>query len=207
MKTALQLYQKYYVDREYEGLDLFQLLRDQYGVQSALYPGSFVHVTPSFVFPVTAYVDSDRQAKRAFGDPELLQLIRQRQEYDQDPQVVFYAADYTTPFGAQDESFDLLVSQYAGLISRSCKRYLRIGGLLLANNSHGDAGIAALDPDYRLAAVTDRCRGRYRVSESNLDAYFIPKKQGQNTSEIIEQLGRGIAYTKTATSYLFRRVR
>ena len=195
------------MDRDYEGLDLFQLLRDRYGVQSALYPGSFVHVTPSFVFPVTVYVDSDRRAKRAFGDPGLLKLIRQRHEYDQDPQVVFYAADYATPFGAQDESFDLLISQYAGLICRPCKRYLRIGGLLLVNNSHGDAGIAALDPDYHLAAVVHRRRGRYRVSEKDLDAYLVPKKQGEAAPEIIEQLGRGIAYTKTATSYLFRRVR
>ena len=206
MKTALQLYQEFYVDRDYEGLDLFRLLRDRYGVQSALYPGSFLHLTPSFVCPVTAYVDSDWQAKRAFGDPELLKLIAARKEYDLEAEVAFYGSDYTTDFGAQDEAFDLLISQYAGLVSRHCKRYLRIGGLLLANNSHGDAGIAALDPDYQLAAVVHRRQGRYRVSEKNLDAYFVPKKQIEVTPETIEQLGRGIAYTKTATSYLFRRV-
>ena len=35
---------------------------------TVLYPGSFVDIAPSFVFPNVVYVDLDKRAKRFFGD-------------------------------------------------------------------------------------------------------------------------------------------
>lgn len=46
--------------------------------------------------------------------------------------------------------FDLLISQYAGFISDTCINYLKVNGYLLVNNSHADAGLAAIDKDYKL---------------------------------------------------------
>jgi len=203
----IELYKEYFVDKDFERLDLFQLLAEQYNIQSALYPGSFVHVTPSFVFPVTVYVDTDKRAKKFFELPDLMDFIAKRKFYPQSPEVTFHAADYRTAIGEHDESFDLLISQYAGFVSRHCKRYLRIKGLLLANNSHGDVSMASIDDDYVFKAVIIRRSGQHRISDQKLDTYLIPKKPIKITKEYLEQIQKGIGYKKTASSYLFQRVK
>lgn len=44
--TPVEVYQEHFVEKGFERLDLFLLLRDRYGIRSAIYPGSFVHITP-----------------------------------------------------------------------------------------------------------------------------------------------------------------
>ena len=50
-----QTYKKYYVDREYEQVDLFRLLKEKWEINRAVYPGSFVHISPSFIFSDVVY--------------------------------------------------------------------------------------------------------------------------------------------------------
>jgi hypothetical protein len=204
-KNPLELYQEHFVAKDFERLELFQRLREKYSIVSAIYLGSFVHVTPSFVYPVTTYVEMDKRARKFFEDPELDAFIKARKIYAEDPQITFYAQDYQQAIAGEDEQYDLLISQYAGFVSRYGKRYLKIGGLLLANNSHGDASMAALDDDFVCVGVVLKQGSSYRVSEQNLSAYFIPKKPIDVTVAYLEQLQKGIGYTKTASSYLFRR--
>ena len=202
-----ELYRKYFTDRQFERLDLFQIISGKFDVQRVLYPGSFVHVTPSFVFPHVVYVDSDKQAKKFFNDPAVQRFINEQKGYPQEAQVTFHAADYRKGFDEQEEGFDLLISQYAGFVGQDCKHYLKRGGLLLANNSHGDAGVAALDEDYELIAVFLLRDGKYQISEVNLDAYFIPKAKISVTKKYLLELQKGIGYQKSASAYLFRKVK
>lgn len=199
------LYQEQFVERQFERLDLFQQLAEAYGVTSALYPGSFVHVTPSFVFPYTTYVDTDRRTRQFFDDPRSRTLIAARRQYAQPADVTFLAADYRQPLPLPQHSFDLLISQYAGFVSHYCRPYLKVGGLLLANNSHGDAGLAAINEEFVLTAVVQRRRGVHRLSTKNLDAYFVPNRDTPVTKEFLLGQTRGIGYTQTAVAYLFRR--
>ena len=206
-QTAVALYQHHFVDKQFERLDLFQILARQYGIERVLYPGSFVHVTPSFVFPDVVYVDSDRRAKRFFDSQEVLDFVARRKDYPQPAKVTFYGVDYRQDFPEPEASFDLLLSQYAGFVGQACKRYLKRGGWLLANNSHGDAGVAALDEEYMLVAAVSLRQGQHRLSDKNLEAYFVPKSSKINvTREYLWELGRGIGYTKTASAYLFQRI-
>ena len=76
----------------------------------------------------------------------------------------FIGADYTDPLGLDDGGFDLLISMYAGFISEHCTRYLRVGGTLLVNPSHGDAAMASIDPRYRLTGVVTSRSGGYSVT-------------------------------------------
>ena len=202
----LDLYQQHCIDKGDERLGLFRLLAERYPIRSALYAGSFTHVTPAFVFPTTCFVDMDKRAVRFFGDPAVLEFIKQRKSYDDEPVLRFHHGDYSTGFEEEDEAFDLLISQYAGFVSQGCKRYLKRGGYLLANNSHGDAGMAFLDPDYQLVAVINRRGDKFSFSEKDLDAYFIPKKESKITREYLERIGRGLGYTKSAFSYVFNRI-
>lgn len=54
--NPLQLYKEHFVDKQFERLQLFLLLNALYTIKSVLYPGSFVHMTPSFVFPKTVLI-------------------------------------------------------------------------------------------------------------------------------------------------------
>ncbi|MBI9050864.1 MAG: hypothetical protein JEZ00_15695 [Anaerolineaceae bacterium] len=205
-KTALDLYHKYFRDRQFERLDMFQMINDRFNIQRVLYPGSFVHITPSFIFSDVVYVDNDKQANLFFSKPEVYPFIAQNKVYTQEAHVKFHFSDYRNGFDEVEDHFDLLISQYAGFVGQFCKQYLKNGGLLLANNSHGDAGIAAIDDDYQLIAVFHLRKGKYSISISNLDAYFEPKSSSQITKEYLTKLQKGIGYKKTASVYLFQKI-
>lgn len=210
MKTpnneAINAYKKYYIDRDYEQIDLFRLLKDEYGISNAIYPGSYIHVSPSFIYPFVVYIDSDKNAIQLFKRKSLIELVRERKEYPEDPEICFHGIDYKELIYEYESQFDLLISQYAGFISGVCKPYLRIGGYLLVNNSHGDAGMASIDHDYELVATLHRREGKYRLSTTSLEDYFIPKKPIMVTRELLQQEKKGVGYTKSATLYLFQKV-
>ena len=173
-----------------------------------LYPGSFVDVAPSFVYQSVTYVDSIRPAEQFFADVDGVQeIIAEHQLDGGERDVTFLAEDYRNDLDLGEQSFDLLVSLYAGFISEHCTRYLRVGGRLLVNSSHGDAAMASIDPRYRLAAVVTSSNGAYRTSSKDLDSYLIPKKPPAPTAELLHELGRGVAYTTSPFAYLFERVR
>ncbi len=159
------------------------------------------------MFPIVTYVDSDKKARKFFSHPELNGFVDKYKLYPQDSTITFYAEDYREFNAEPEQSYDLLISQYAGFISQHCKRYLKIGGILLVNNSHGDASMAYIDDDYELQAVAIHRNDRYRISDQNLDSYFVSKKPIELTKAYLEQTQKGIGYTKTASSYLFKRVR
>jgi len=203
---SLKAYKKYYLDRDYEQVDLWRLLRDKFGIVKVIYPGSFVQISPSFIFPHVVYVDSDKQAIKFFNSNSLIALVNARKEYPDDPKIVFHGIDYRNLIDGYHAKFDMLISQYAGFISDVCKPYLRTGGYLLVNNSHGDAGMASLDRDYQLIAAAHRSRGKYRLSTATLEDYFIPKKGIVVTKALLLESGKGVGYTKTAPLYLFQKI-
>lgn len=187
---------------------LFSAVAEHLDATRVLYPGSYVDVAPSFVWPSVTYVDLDKRAARFFDDEAgVAEIIAAHNPPSAPPEFAFIAADYVADLGLPDESFDLLVSLYAGFISEQCTRYLRVGGTLLVNPSHGDAAMASLDPRYQLSAVVTNRAGKYRVRTSALDDYLIPKKPTVVTADLLHDLGRGIAYTKPGFAYLFERVR
>lgn len=172
-----------------------------------LYPGCFVDIAPSILFPAVIYVDIDRRAVKFFADEEgVREILRSHEGAMPEPEFRFIHADYTTDVGLTDETFDLLVSLYAGFVSEACGRYLRVGGTLLANPSHGDVAMASIDPRFELAGVVHSSKGDYRVSAANLDTYLIPRTPQDITVEGLHRSGRAISYTKPAFAYLFRRV-
>lgn len=205
--SVLNLYKKYFFDRQFERLDLFQILTQKFNIKRVLYPGSFVHITPSFIFPEVVYVDNDKQAKQFFGKSEIYDYITQRKEYHQSAHIQFHFTDYRNGFDEKPSSFDLLISQYAGFVGQYCKQYLKKDGLLLANNSHGDAGVAAIDDDYQLIAVFLLRNQKYKMYESKLDEYFVPKSSANINKENLVKLQKGLGYKKVANMYLFRKIR
>ncbi|MBN2280343.1 MAG: hypothetical protein JXQ65_07175 [Candidatus Marinimicrobia bacterium] len=207
MIQAPLLYQKYYIDRDYEQIDLFQMLSNQFDIKSAIYPGSFIHISPSSIFPVTCYIDADKNAKQFFATEKYLEYIRQRKQYEEEPVIRFYGENYTQLIQELIGKFDLMISQYAGYISGPCFDYLKPKGLLLVNNSHADAGLTILDNRYKLIAAIHKSNRKYSISYSSLDQYFIPKNKIANIKDHLIKTGKGIGYTKTAPLYLFEKIK
>ncbi len=202
----LALYKKYHSDRDNERIGLFTALKDNYEIKNVLYPGSFVHFTPVLVFPRLVCVDSYKQAIGFFKQKEVLEYVEKHKQYKEESELIFHHCDYYNDFGEQENSFDLLMSQYAGFISQACKKHLKKGALLVANNSHGDASMAFLDPDFEFVAVYNRKSDeQYTISEKNLDSYFIPKFQVKVTKESLEKSQKGVGYTKSPAGYIFRK--
>lgn len=187
-------------------MDLFRLLKLSYGPMKVIYPGSYIHISPSFIFSNVVYIDSDKKAKKFFGSGDLIPLVHARKEYPEDPKISFLGISYENPVVELHSQFDLLISLYAGFISTACKDYLRIGGYLLVNNSHGDAGLASIDEDYKLISTVHKARGRYRLSHTSLEEYFIAKKDIMVTKELLFKTNKGVGYTKTAPNYVFQRI-
>ena len=188
-------------------LRLFASVSRAFDVANALYPGSYVDIAASFAFASVTYVDSDARAARFFSDSTGVdEIISQHGPVAGERSWEFIGADYTSDLGLPDASFDLLISLYAGFVSEPCTRYLRPGGWLLVNPSHGDAAIAGIDPRYRLVGVVQSRSGNYSVSDRNLDSHLIPKRNVEVTADLIHESGRGIGYTKSPFAYLFQLV-
>ena len=186
-------------------LRLFTTVADLAGGRCVLYPGSFVDVAPSFVYASVTYVDSDRRAARFFGDASgVNEIIRKNRHDPAKADWRFIAADYRTQLDIPERSVDLLVSLCAGFVSEHCSRYLRPGGYLLVNPSHGDAAMASIDPRYSLVAVVGSRSGRYTITERDLESYLVPKRPTDVTAELLHGTRRGIAYTKSPFGYLFQ---
>lgn len=116
------LYKKYYIDRQFERIEVFTALKEKYKIESILYPGSFVHIAPSFIFLKTVYVDNNNGAKSFFKDLEFVQdIVDSRKIYAQDSDIQFFGQSYNNPLPLEKDSFDLLISHYARIISQACK--------------------------------------------------------------------------------------
>jgi hypothetical protein len=187
---------------------LFGAVAEVVEATSVLYQGSFVDISPSVVFPSVTYVDTDARAARFFADEAAVrEIVVRHDDAPAEPDIRFIRGDYTGGLGLRDGAFDLLVSLFAGFVSEHCARYLRVGGVLLVNPSHGHVAMASIDERLRLTGVVLARSGGYRVRSEGLEEYLVPKSPVPLTPELLRRRGRGIAYTRSAFAYLFTRQR
>jgi hypothetical protein len=200
---SLKNYEEY-ITKIGDRYNLFKLLKDKFDIKTIVYPGSYIDITPSFFFPSAYYIDTDKKAKKFFeNENSILNYLKKNKIYKEDIKIKYYPKDYRLNFQDTITSSDLLISLYAGFISKYCKNLLKKNGLLLANNSHGDASMAKLDNDFEFYGVINYRNKKYYLSNDELDEYFIPKKDIIVTKELLEKTNRGIGYKKPANYYLF----
>jgi hypothetical protein len=192
-------------------LPAFQLVNDRFSPRKVLYPGSWVHLTPSLVFPYVVYVDSSN-IERAFHDPDLVRYIEKHSTHHGKPEIIFHHADYKSSFGEEKTSFDLLISLSSGLISQSCGSYLKEGGVFFTNDEHYDASLAYTNPGFKLIGVFNTAKN-YIESEEIIQSYFITTKGEPISPEMVkENIQRPPSKAryrlkKKALFYTFRRLR
>lgn len=201
-----ELYSRYFVQKDDERIALFQKIREVYSSKRGLYPGSFVHITPSFFIEEMVYVDSDRRMTKFFQDSKVIEYIEIRKHYASPVSVSSFQRDFTKTLPIDENSFDVLISLYSGFISQHCKKYLKKNGILIANNSHGDASIAFTDKDYELVSIVKRNGNNFRFISEKLEAYFV-KKDGTPIDTLkVQKRMVGEAFTKTGYAYVFIKI-
>ncbi|MEJ6528895.1 MULTISPECIES: hypothetical protein [unclassified Exiguobacterium] len=180
---------------------VYKTIARTFDVKRALYPGSHVDIAPSFVIPHVIYVDSFKGTIRFFKHLETVQeLMDKRKEYDEPCTIEFFGQDYTQPLDI--EPVDLIISQYAGLVGQATKHYLKPGGILLCNDSHGDATLARFDEGFELIAVMGRAN---ELVQAGLNEYFqLPKGKVVDIAEVKKTM-KGPRYTKQAENYVFQK--
>lgn len=193
---------KEYVAKTGNRLDLYRLIASTYNIKSAIYPGSHIDIDPSLVIQKVIYVDNFKGAVKFFKNREIIQeFLDKSKEYSQSCQFDFIASDYTKPL--EIEMFDLIISQYAGFVGQATKKYLKVGGILLCNDSHGDATLSKFDKDFELIGVIV---GSNKLKTTNLDEYFkLPKEKTVNL-DIVKSKMKGLKYLKSEDNYIFRKL-
>ena len=168
----------------YKGIDdplrnTLLVLKNNFQITRVLYPGSWIHLTPSLVFPFVVYVDSMTNTKQMLEDFELLAYIG-KHSLVFNPSIKTYEKDYRCEIDETKESFDLLISLNSGFVSQYCSLYLKKNGLLLANNTHYDAIKAFTDKKLQVIGVFSNFSD---LKQKNLEDYFKTRNNQIITSE------------------------
>ena len=193
-------------------LRYLQLVKENFGCRRVLYPGSYLDITPSLVFPDVCYVDSLKGIARHLADPELLDYINEHKSYPEDSVISCYEADYETFGGEPVGSFDLLISLNAGFISQRCCYFLKQRGLLLVNNGHYDANRAYVDLTYEFVAALEGGALSWESLPRNPFSYFSTRLGEELTLAMVERDAKRppskarFRPSKQSDAYLFRRV-
>lgn len=203
----LNLYEENFLKKNRSMIELFRIIKKRYNPKKVIYPGCYIHITPSLVFSEVIYVDSFKKIGNFFEDYKVKNYVKSKKEYGEEPKYKFYLQDYFEDLHEKEKSFDLVISQYGGFVGQAVKKYLKKGGILVCNDSHGDASLARLDNDYKLIGIynTDNDE-KYEISNENLEEYFILKKEVNNPKEIVLKTMKGLKYTKSPTGYIFKKI-
>lgn len=205
-KSVIDLYKKFYSDLQFERAGLFKAVQEKYNCQHVLYPGSFVHITPSFFFPHVVYIDRDPQAQAFFADRDSVSAyINSRKTYKRSAFFRFIAHDYIAAMPRLDEEFDLLISLYAGGIYQACQDYLKRGGILLTNNHHHEAEETAGQDEFKLVAVVQFHKNRYSFVEDYLDKFVAKNEKVTGTNRYLQRSNQGVVYIENEDYYIYQR--
>ena len=126
------------------------------------------------------------------------EFINQHKKYEEKCHIAFFNQDYSNNLNT--EPVDLIISQFAGFVGQATKRYLKNGGILLCNDSHGDATLARFDNDLELIGVVIN----NRIIEISLEKYFVLSKGNEIDLDKVKNTMKGPKYKIMAENYIFR---
>lgn len=198
-------YKSIYQDMEFERKELFKALSEKLKIETVLYPGSNIHITPSFYFQHVIYVDIADNAAGFFADRDgVAGLIQKNKVYKQAPYFRFIHQDFTRPLPFKECAFDLLLALFAGGITKACNKYIKKGGFVLTNNHQNDAVDAANDHTLIPVALIAKQKGKYAFLE--IDEYYFSELMQGGSGKMLKNSPRGgLKYIDNETFFLFQK--
>ena len=200
-KKVIEEYQDY-INKIGNRKELYKTAAAEYDIKTAIYPGSHIDIAPSMVIAKVIYIDNFKGAVKFFKHIDSIkEYIEENKEYPVPSEIIFLGQDYNQPLDI--EKVDLIISQYAGFVGQAAKDSLKIGGILLCNDSHGDASLAKDDQDYKLIGIIEN----NKIKKDNLEKYFkLANGKPADIKQVKEKM-KGPKYEKMAENYLFRKVK
>lgn len=193
--------------KTFDRYDVFLEISKKFEIEKAIYPGSYVHITPSLIIPEVVYIDSDKKAISFFKNKEeIINYVEKNKIYREQSKIFFEPKDYNGNLSISKKYYDLLISQFAGFVSQACKKYLKSGGILLANDSHGDATLAKVDYYFEFIGVLDFHDDKYNFSNENLDKYFTFKRERPIDIDKVTKTMKGPKYKNNCDYYIFKKL-
>lgn len=179
---------------------IYEAVKKKYDIKSALYPGSHIDITPSLYIPEVTYVDNFKGTIKFFKEIDVIkEFIEKNKLYKEQSVVKFIGEDYSKV--ELENKFDLIISQYAGFVGRETKEFLKDGGYLLCNDSHGDATLAYFDGDYEFIGIVNM---KCKITSTNIDKYFKLKNSKEVDLESVIKTMKGPKYVHHNENYIFR---
>eukprot|EP00438_Fugacium_kawagutii_P005951 Skav231311 [mRNA] locus=scaffold1116:35096:35596:- [translate_table: standard] len=163
----------------------------------------------SVVFPDVTYVDYNQKVAPFFEDQAVLAWIKENKTYPGEPKMKFCLNDFEHL--KLPGTFDLLISMSAGIVSKPCARFLRIGGYFLVSDAHFDARTVALDKRFSLVGVYDM--ESKKLNTKDLKSCFVTATGQKITPEQVEvsktkpKGSRGFKLLREDWFHLFKRIK
>ena len=179
---------------------LYKNVSERYGIRRAVYPGSHVDITPSLYIPDVTYIDTFKGSVKFFREiASIHKYISIHKNYTEECKITFIGRNYEERLDIPKA--EMIISQYAGFVGHATKRYLKDNGILLCNDSHGDATLAYFDDDYEFIGVVN---SNYEIVETGLNKYFNFAKPAEIDINKVRNTMKGPKYKYRPGNYLFK---
>lgn len=196
---AKNKYEQLYQSMGFERAALFELIKQEFNPKSVIYPGSSVHITPSFYFSHVVYIDKNQTASDFFANHKLVtDLINKNKTYKETPHWTFISKDFTTDLDLKSASCDLLLSLFTGKLIDYCESYIKPGGLLLTSSLFSDHESIQEKENFALIGTIKRKKNKYYIDTNG----SIPKS---NKSKL-QTKNNGLEYVDNECYFLYRKV-
>lgn len=157
----LEYYKLYYLGRYDPLIKIFDYLKS-FPIEKVLYPASYIHLAPSYVFSDVTYVDVYPNIDDFFQQEDVIKYINLHKYYKESCHMKFFNDSFVN----FDGLYDLVISSNINSVAIDCKKNIRKDGYLLVNNGHSDADNAFLDKDYKYL-------GYFKFEDNNETLKFI----------------------------------
>lgn len=203
--SAIAPYEKQYRNIGFERAGLFKLIREIYHCTEVLYPGSSVHITPSFYFPHVVYVDRSQAAIDFFANQTAVHTyINRKKTYKRSTYIRFIAQDYAGDLPLPEGSFDLLLALFAPRVMHTCHKYLKKGGLLVTNIFQDEALVAAASLALGFLSMVQYQKKAYALVEDAPEKWLNAANTGK-TKRYLQQASIGYEYVEAENYFIFRK--
>lgn len=197
-RVVEEQYNQFYREIGFERAEIFSYIKEEFESKMVLYPGSSIHITPSFYFEHVVYIDRSDLAAAFFKErAQVEELIGGNRSYKRSPHFQYLKMDFTGELGLRLESYDLLISLFSGKQIEYCHRYLKKGGLILTNSLFSDNETLKDSSLFTLERAFKVQKGKVVELEES--------EAGPGRSRLVRE-NRGFSYRDDELYYIYRKM-
>ncbi|TJX13464.1 hypothetical protein E9840_09470 [Tissierella creatinini] len=200
------IYNNQYTDIGFDRTSLFEFIKEVFHSEKVLYPGSSIHISPSFIFEHVIYVDKSKAAEDFFMDNQAVKkIIENNRRGNGSRYYEFLSFDYINEgLPLRDYSFDLLISLYADNIIDYCRRYVRDKGMIISNNFHDEALKAVKYDELTLVGYIHKTKNRYAFYNDEPTRELKHRDEEKIQKLCMKNKNGSIWYEDKETYYVFQ---